>query len=405
MKILFYVAKLTLGGCQINAINLGKALTDNGHKVIFTAPYGPLVERILKNSMTFVPLSSKRTVGPSFKIAHRIAELVSSHSVDVIQAFDPTPLMEAYASQIWHKKPVYGLITAQNTPNFNLPQHQEIALVNQDTIERYKQKWGWNPDNLRLLVARLDCDFYQPELAQVEEVFRGIPIKPDAPIISLVSRIDSDKWPTIELFLSAAHYWKKNREQDLPANFLIVGGGKLFSELQRHIQSLGLDDQVFAIGEKMDIPAIMNASNVVVGMASTCQQGLACGRPVIVVGQKDFSELIEPTNFDYLAGYHFNLHFKSHKKQPEHLCSQYVKILDYPTYASEISKFSRRIACEHFNSQIGAKQLENAYLRLLNNQFVAWTSSSEGYKIFFLSWLSSYRASLFRKISSRWRTF
>jgi len=405
MKILFYVNDLRIGGCQINAVNLGKAIVHRGHAVIFTAEPGPLVERILKNGMAFEPLLMGQVQRPSLKIARKIAELALFHSVDIIQVFDTMPLMEAYASQVWHTKPVYGLITAQATPDFMLPQHQEIALVNPDTIERYKQRWEWPPEKLPLLTARLDCDLYQPQSVQVDRLFSGIPLKENAPILSLVSRIDIGKWETIELFLSAALHWQKTRAQELPVNFMIVGTGNLFPKLQTHIWDLGLSERVFAIGERLDIPEVMNASAVVMGMASTCQQGLACGRPVIVVGEKGFSELIEPNNFDYLAEFHFNLHFLSGENQPETLCQQFAKVLESSQYSSELKEFSRKIACERFDSRIGAGQLEKAYEWLINNQHVAWTSSLKGYKTFFLSWLSLQWVVFLRRVKRRWQMF
>lgn len=400
MKILFYVNDLRIGGCQINAVNLGKALVQRGHNVIFVAETGSLSERILKNGMSFVPILTSRG-RPSLKISRKIAEVAQFHSVDIIQAFDPMPLMEAYASQIWHSKPVYGLITAQATPEYRLPQHQEIALVNQDTIERYKKRWGWDPERLRLLVARLDCDLYKPQSVREDQLFSEFPLQANAPILSLISRIDTGKWKTIELFLLAALQWQKTKAEVMPINFLIVGDGILFSELQTLILDLGLSGQVFAIGERLDIPEIMNASAIVLGMASTCQQGLACGRPVIVVGENGFSDLIEPCNFDYLAGFHFNLHHISSKIQPDHLCQQFVKVLEYPENAKKLGEFGRMIACERFDSHIGAEQLDRTYEWVLKNQQISWISNYNGYKTFFISWFSLLWVVFTRRVNRR----
>lgn len=355
--------------------------------------------------MTFESLSNNSLNHPSLKLSRKISDLALHYSVDIIQAFDPIPLMEAYASQFWHKKPLDGLITAQATPKFKPSQHQEIALVNPDTIARFKQRWGWDPEKLRLLVARLDCDFYRPQSDKDDQLFSRFPLQANAPILSLISRIDNGKWETIEMFLSAANHWQKTRRQNQSINFFIVGSGKLFPELLTKIQELGLSNYVFAIGERLDIPEVLNASSVVIGMASTCQQGLACGRPVIVVGDNGYSELIEPGNFDFLAGFHFNLHILSSNNPPEHLCKLIEKVLDFPQYAIELSKFSRRIACERYDSRIGAEHLVSAYKYLLDNPQVKWTSNLIGYKTFIISWLSLQYVSFHRKLKRRWLMF
>ncbi len=368
-----------------------------GHKIIFTSDGGPLVKHIQNNGILFEHIPYKGHRHPSFKISKKIADFVNHNSIDVVQAFDKTPLIEAYISQMWHNKPVYGMVTSQRMPNFRMPKTREMALVNPAIRQRYIRELGYKPENLHLIVARLDCEHYRSIHVVPSQVFADFSINKNIPIINLVSRIDKGKWPTIKLFVSAARSWMDTRYRDTPVYFAIIGSGPLSQELKRTIAEVDLQHTVFAVGERIDIPDVMNASAIVLGMASTCQQGLACGRPVIVLGDQGYSAIVDSSNFPDLAAQHFNVHHITETKQPEILCRQIETILLAPEHAKALRDFGREAACKHFDSNIGAKQLEDIYSGLLKepsgSKALIWTDV-------YLSWISLQFA-LFRKRATR----
>lgn len=365
MRILFYTTKLTPGGCQINAINLGKALVKLGNQVIFLANPGPLVERVVQGGMTFIP--NNPHINLSRKFMRQLSTIVAEEKIDVIQAFDSIPILEAYGSQSWHKKPVYGMFTGKELPGFRSPKAREIAIVNPNTIQKFIKR-GWNNANLKLITARLDCDYYRPLDVSVQSVFKDQKLDLKLPIITLVSRIDDVKWPSISMFLSAAENWQRTREHSVPAQFLIVGGGTSFFKLLDQANLINKRFQsefIFVDGERLDIPEVMNASTIVMGMGSTCQQGMACGRPTIVIGTKGFSSIIQPDTFEYLSNYHFAIHTHSDLVQPEILCQQIESILANEEKSKYLSVFGRKTVVDKYDSEVGAKQLEDIYSKLL----------------------------------------
>lgn len=398
LTILFFTRRLTVGGCQINAINLATALVRRGHKVVFLAGGGPLEEQVLSAGMELVRTNYTDRKHPSFRTMRELADLVKHHKADIVQAFDPIPLLEAYGSQLWHKQPVYGLAAAQSTPCFRLPKSREIALVNPDTMKRYIQLLGWSPERLRLIVARLDCQRYRPLNVSASQVFGKYGVSGNVPVVTLITRVDQGKWATIGLFLSAAQHWFQTRFQVRPVQFVIVGGGPLFLGLQEHAQSLENEGIIFTTGELLDIPEVMNASAIILGMASTCQQGLACGRPVIVLGKRGFSATVDSDNFEFLAAHHFNLHRQEAGEQPESLCLQIGEILDSTTRTQRLSAFGRDIACERFDSQIGARQLEEVYSSLLEKRSPQPAKQLEIWVDYALSLASLYLYRLRRRL-------
>lgn len=362
MRLIFFTRRLTVGGAQINAINLGRALIARGHQIWFFADEGPLVSRVVSAGMRFVhvPYSDKH---PSVSTVRKLVAAVKTHGIDLIQAFDSIPILEAYGASVWVGKPAYGIASMQAMPEHRLPKSRELALVNAETRERYIREHGWSPEKLRLIVARLDCDYYRPADSDTGVLTRH-GVRPDRGVVTLITRVDEDKWPTIELFISVAERWAESPAKDTSPSFVVVGGGPLLDALKARVAE-STSEPVVVAGELMDIPAVMNESDLVLGMASTCQQGMACGRPVITVGREGYSGIVDQDNFDALAECHFNPHSWTLGEQPETLCGQIEDVLSSRDRATELGEFGRKMALERYDSRIGARQLEEVYERLI----------------------------------------
>lgn len=395
MNILFFITKLEVGGCQINAISLAKALKQRGHSILFFSQKGPLYDRLRENKIDLYPINYDIR-HPSLQLMHELADVVKKHKIDIIQAFDSLPLMEAYGSQFWHTQPVFGMITAQRLPPFYIPKKRVLAMVNPKIRYTYIQKLNFPPDKLILVTERLDCDFYRPIENVAPSFFYKHRLGPDTPIVTIISRIDSGKWATIALFVTMAKYWKNKYGNAFPVQFVIAGHGPAFNKLTNLVAQHNLFDTVFCIGEELDIPMLMNASDVVVGMASTCQQGLSTSTPVIVVGDGGYSEIIDEQNFPNLAWHHFNLHNIVVDNSEALLAENIYKILSNNACKMRLRHFGRAIALKEYDSNIGAKKLEYIYNELLSektSKLQRWSWNIEWY----YSLISYLYSLLFRK--------
>lgn len=98
--------------------------------------------------------------------------------------------------------------------------------------------------------------------------------------------------------------------------YFICGCGALENELKDLIKEYGLNDQIFLLGFRKDIPEIYNACDVFVfpslqeGLPVAMMEAMACGLPVIasnirgnsdLIDRKKGGYLIKPTNVDGFA--------------------------------------------------------------------------------------------------------
>jgi glycosyltransferase involved in cell wall biosynthesis len=135
----------------------------------------------------------------------------------------------------------------------------------------------------------VDTDKYQPDESAGREVKHQLDIPEDAAVIGMVGDLIPLKGHAT--FLAAA---RMVHDRVPAAKFLIAGTARPDPAGQRHQQdlqilskTLGLDDNVIFTGQRTDIPAVLNALNVLV-IASTTETGplvllesLSSGIPVL----------------------------------------------------------------------------------------------------------------------------
>lgn len=86
----------------------------------------------------------------------------------------------------------------------------------------------------------------------------------------------------------------------LPANYhlQLVGDGDRINEMKELCHQLGLDDQVSFLGARMDVPDILDQSDVVVlsshweGLSLSSIEGLASGRPFVASDVEGLREVV-----------------------------------------------------------------------------------------------------------------
>jgi sugar transferase (PEP-CTERM/EpsH1 system associated) len=124
---------------------------------------------------------------------------------------------------------------------------------------------------------------------------------------------------------------------------LFVGsdrGTGMQEELERLAQDLGIRDSVFFVGERHDIPAFLNLSNVYVnssiyeGMSNTILEAMAASRPVIATSVGGNPELVKHGETGYLVS----------PRDDRALASRILEILTDPQTGRSMGAAGRRAA-------------------------------------------------------------
>ena len=95
MRLLVYPHELSIGGSQINAIDLAAATAAAGHDVIVYGIPGPLVPYIKERGLRFIPARRLKYRPAPSRVA-QIAAIALRERIDLIHAYEWPPCLDAY---------------------------------------------------------------------------------------------------------------------------------------------------------------------------------------------------------------------------------------------------------------------------------------------------------------------
>lgn len=221
----------------------------------------------------------------------RPVEILHSHSefTDVVavwlKLFHGIPIIIRTAHNgywlEWRKRPLRRIFFTNFL--FPLTFNAEIGVSPMIT-ERLNRRWLARMLRRKALNIRnaLDLDRFAQPFDDSINIKKSLSIPDSAWMIGTVGRLAEEKgYPY--LIDAAALVLQKYPE----AYFVIIGGGKLASELQLHARSRGIAEHIIFTGPRSDIESLLACMDIFVcsslweGLPTTVLEGMAAGVPVI----------------------------------------------------------------------------------------------------------------------------
>jgi glycosyltransferase involved in cell wall biosynthesis len=147
------------------------------------------------------------------------------------------------------------------------------------------------------------------------------------------------------------------------ARLLFVGvPGPRIAEIAECARQADLGDRVQALGHRDDVPAILNASDVVVdasyaglGITGSIREALACERSVVATRLEGMPELVLDGETGLLVP----------PREPAALAAAVLRLLADPTAAQTMARAGRKRVEAHFSLQAKLDATEALYRRLI----------------------------------------
>ena len=171
-------------------------------------------------------------------------------------------------------------------------------IVNSQSGAQSCIRKGFPAQAIRVIENGFDTDLFRSD-AQVRERLRAeLGLRPDEITIGLPARIDPVKGH-VTFLEAAAEALKSNAA----LRFVCIGGGSrsLADELKALADRLGIGSRVIWTGNRDDMPAILNALDIVTlcsnseGFPNAIGEAMACGVPCVATDVGDTRRLIAET--------------------------------------------------------------------------------------------------------------
>ena len=152
---------------------------------------------------------------------------------------------------------------------------------------------GLEPAKVRVVANGVDAGAIEAARPG-PEMRRELGLPESVPVIGLVGRLDHWGKGHKELFEAMAALKERH-----PVCALIVGGGRREAEVQQSAASLGLAEAVHFLGQRQDVPDLLNAMDIFVlpsyseGLSLALLEAMAAGKPVIATAVGGTPEVVE----------------------------------------------------------------------------------------------------------------
>jgi glycosyltransferase involved in cell wall biosynthesis len=364
MRIIVYPHSMEVGGSQLNAVQLAGAIRDRGHEVIVLSEAGPLMARVKEMALEHIELPLHRG-RPSPKVIRTISRLVRRRNIDVVHGHEWPPIIEAFlATTLMRRTCVVGTVMSMSVAPF-LPRTAPLT-VGTELIRQAAIAAGYR----RTMLLEPPVDTIADNPGVDGGTFRaGWGIRADEVLIAMVCRLVPDL--KLEGLLTACDAVRELAATGNPARLMVVGDGparEVVASRAADVNAAVGHEAVLLTGELADPGPAYAAADVLIGQGGSALRGMAFAKPLVVIGEDGFSELLTPQSAPtFLRQGWYGLGSGSLGTGVTALRMALERLIGSAALRRELGLFDRRLAEERFSLSRAAKTLENIYTAALRN--------------------------------------
>ncbi|KQO01826.1 group 1 glycosyl transferase [Arthrobacter sp. Leaf234] len=289
MRILVYPHSMSLGGSQLNALELAAAVQDLGHEVVVFAQDGPLVCRCASLGLEVLPAPEPRR-RPSPAVVNALLHRIDRVGMDVLHGYEWPPALECVlASRLRPATPAVATVLSMAVAPF-IPR-QVPLLVGTRQIAAAETAFGRS--TVGLMEPPVDLALNRPGLQVGQDAFRARwSIQPSVPTVVLVTRLAQEL--KLEGILNAMDTAAALSAM-VPLQLVIVGDGPAEEEVARHAGLINRSTgrrTVILTGALDDPRPAYAVADIALGMGGSALRAMAFGAPLIVQGEKGYWKLL-----------------------------------------------------------------------------------------------------------------
>ncbi len=368
MRVLVYPHSMELGGSQMNAIQLAAAVRDRGNEVIVFSEPGPLVARVQALGLEHVemPLHRRR---PSMLMLRKLVRLVREREIDVVHCYEWPPIIEAYYGLRFGKHvPVVGTVMAMSVAPF-LPRMVPLT-VGTEQIRIAALAAGHR--HVSLLEPPVDTEGDSPSVDGGSFRLR-FNIQPDEVMVAMICRLVPEL--KLEGLLAACDAVGGLALAGHHVRLMIVGDGRSRKDIAARaatINEAASREVVLLAGEMDDPRPAYAAADITIGQGGSALRGMAFGKPLIVIGERGFSEVLTPSTAQiFLRQGWYGLGPGSLGAGSPALRAALEQLVKAPDLRCALGAYSRQLVLDRFSLRHAAQLQEQEYLTAMRGTTIA----------------------------------
>ncbi|MBI5188683.1 MAG: glycosyltransferase family 4 protein [Nitrospirae bacterium] len=360
LNILHTESSLGWGGQEIRIINESLGMLKRGHKIYIATPKKSMIFNRAKDAnITAFPLSFKKK-----NLSHilKLTTLIREKRIDVVNTHSSSDSwIGTIAARLSRLKPLILRTRHLSTPIgrntlsrliYNiLP---DAVITTGDEIKQRMIKYNhFDGEKIFSIPTGIDIEHFNPVRVSASIHSKGFSI-------GMVSVLRS--WKGHRYFIEAVPAILGMIPDSL---FYIVGDGPQFQNIKDMIKDLLLEDKVFMLGHRFDIPEILASLDVIVhpsyaneGVPQSILQAMAMEKPVVASDAGSIKEVIIDRETGFLI----------EPKNPEQLSERVIELYKNPELRIKFGREGRRLVEKDYSTEKMLDKIESLYERLLKDK-------------------------------------
>ncbi|SHH92074.1 polysaccharide pyruvyl transferase CsaB [Sporobacter termitidis DSM 10068] len=299
-KIMMATMSLGIGGAETHIVELASELRRRGDDVVIASNGGVYVSDIEKLGIRHyqVPMN-RRNVLTMLRSYFLLRKIIKKEEPDMVHAH---ARISAFICGLLHKTMHFPFVTTAHwvfdisgSLRYLTNWGQKTIAVSEDIKDYLVKNYKINERDIFVTINGIDTEKFSSG-ASGDKIIREFGLDSTHPIISYVSRLDTDRALVASQLIDLALALDKK----LPGvQLLIAGGGDVYDALKTKADAVNAAArrQVVAMtGPRTDINEIIAAGDIFIGVSRAALEAMASEKPVILAGNEGYIGLFSSEN-------------------------------------------------------------------------------------------------------------
>ena len=370
IRVMMVMDSLAVGGTETHVLSIVKALKKRGIHSIYAGASGNMYEAYARagcqiHAVDLSPgtlLHLQNHMLP--KIISSLKQIMKTQKINVVHVHQsPSGLYAAMAAK---ELGIPVVFTAHGTyyPEDQLSsmnQYSDAVISVSHPVKHFLESMniqselipnGVNPDEF----IEVDSSSLRSRL--------GIPDHADT--IVYASRLSWDKAYVCTMLIWAARRLRLEGRSQL--NIVIVGDGHQYHEIRELSNSIESEigqPFIHMVGSQKKVRDYLSLADIVVGTGRVALEAMACGKPVIAIGNHGYFGLVTPSIYEQAWKQYFGDHASICKPSEELIANELREALANKASLRKTGLQGRKWTLEHFDIHKIVDQLEDLYRHVI----------------------------------------
>lgn len=291
-----------------------------------------------------------------------ILDIIKKDAVDIINTHSGRDsLLAGIAGRLSGKRPIivrtrHLALPVTSTFTYKRLAHKVVTVS--EHVREYLISQGISEENVTAVYTGVDINKYNPEKAN-DKLRQKLEINPETRIVGTVSVLRRKKGHHI--LLQAIPLILEKFPNVL---FFFAGDGPQRDNIRSRIDEMGLENKVFMLGIRNDIPDILKFFDIFVlptlqeALGTSFLEAMAMGKPVIGCNVNGVNEVIKDGVNGYLVA----------PEDPAALADAVLRMLKHDTAAKTMALNGKKMVEEAFTADIMCRKMFELYSSLLKEK-------------------------------------